>query len=32
MLLNAQVGYKINKNWEVFAETLNLLDRRGPRH
>ncbi len=28
MLLNAQVGYKINKNWEVFAETLNLLDRR----
>jgi hydrogenase/urease accessory protein HupE len=28
ILLNAQVGYKINKTWTVSAEVLNLLDRR----
>jgi TonB dependent receptor/Carboxypeptidase regulatory-like domain/TonB-dependent Receptor Plug Domain len=27
-LLNAQVGYQINKRWRVSAEFLNLLDRR----
>jgi hydrogenase/urease accessory protein HupE len=28
ILLNAQVGYRINKTWTVSAEVLNLLDRR----
>lgn len=28
ILLNAQVGYHINKTWTVSAEILNLLDRR----
>ena len=28
ILLNAQVGYKINKTWTVSAEVLNLLNRR----
>ena len=28
LLLNAQVGYQINKTWRVGAEFLNLLDRR----
>jgi outer membrane receptor protein involved in Fe transport len=28
ILLNAEVGYQINKNWRVTAEVLNLLDRR----
>ncbi len=28
ILLNAQVGYQINKTWTVSAEVLNLLDRR----
>jgi hypothetical protein len=27
-LLNAEVGYKINKTWSVYAEFLNLLNRR----
>ena len=27
ILLNAEVGYQINKTWRVFAEFLNLLDR-----
>jgi hypothetical protein len=27
-LLNAQVGYQINKRWRVSAEFLNLIDRR----
>ena len=27
-LLNAEVGYKINKTWCISAEFLNLLDRR----
>jgi outer membrane receptor protein involved in Fe transport len=26
-LLNAEVGYRINKTWKVTAEALNLLDR-----
>ena len=28
VLLNAEVGYQINKTWRVTAEVLNLLDRR----
>ncbi len=28
ILLNAQVGYQINKTWTITAEILNLLDRR----
>ena len=28
ILLNAQVGYQINKTWSLSAEALNLLDRR----
>ena len=28
LLLNAEAGYQINKNWRVFAEFLNLLDSR----
>jgi outer membrane receptor protein involved in Fe transport len=28
VLLNAEVGYQINKRWRVVAEFLNLLDRR----
>jgi hypothetical protein len=28
LLLNAQVGYQINKTWRIAAEFLNLLDRR----
>jgi hypothetical protein len=28
LMLNAQVGYHINKTWTVTAEVLNLLDRR----
>ena len=28
ILLNAQVGYHINKTWTITAEVLNLLDRR----
>jgi hypothetical protein len=28
ILLNAEVGYQINKTWRVSAEVLNLLDRR----
>lgn len=28
ILLNAQVGYRINQTWTVSAEILNLLDRR----
>ncbi len=28
ILLNAQVGYRINKTWTVTAEILNVLDRR----
>jgi outer membrane receptor protein involved in Fe transport len=28
ILLNAQVGYQINKTWRISAEVLNLLDRR----
>ena len=28
ILLNAEVGYQINKTWRVTAEVLNLLDRR----
>jgi outer membrane receptor protein involved in Fe transport len=27
ILLNAEVGYQINKTWRVTAEVLNLLDR-----
>jgi len=27
-LVNAEVGYRINKRWSVKAEFLNLLDRR----
>jgi hypothetical protein len=27
-LLNAEVGYQINKTWRVYAEVLNLLNRR----
>jgi hydrogenase/urease accessory protein HupE len=28
MLLNAQVGYRLNKTWRITAELLNLLDSR----
>ena len=28
ILLNAEVGYQINKTWHISAEVLNLLDRR----
>jgi hydrogenase/urease accessory protein HupE len=28
LLLNAQVGYQINKTWQMFVEFLNLLDSR----
>jgi len=28
IMLNAEVGYQINKTWRVTAEVLNLLDRR----
>ncbi len=28
ILVNAEAGYQINKTWRVFAEILNLLDRR----
>jgi outer membrane receptor protein involved in Fe transport len=28
LLLNAEVGYQINKHWRIFAEFLNVLDSR----
>jgi outer membrane cobalamin receptor len=28
IMLNAEAGYQINKTWRIFAEVLNLLDRR----